>query len=74
MAAPGMGDVLSGMIAALAAQGLTLPQAAVYGVHLHGAAADWVTKNNGAGPVGITASEVSLAARRMLNAWVYDDA
>jgi len=70
MAAPGMGDVLAGMIAALVAQGLTLEQAAVFGVHLHGAAGDWVAQN-GAGPVGLTASEVSLASRTILNRWLY---
>jgi hydroxyethylthiazole kinase-like uncharacterized protein yjeF len=70
MAAPGMGDVLSGMIAALAAQGLTLEQAAVFGVHLHGAAGDWAAKH-GQGPVGLTAGEVALAGRRLLNEWVH---
>ncbi len=36
----GTGDVLSGMIAGLLAQGLPLMQAAVLGVYFHGAAAD----------------------------------
>jgi hydroxyethylthiazole kinase-like uncharacterized protein yjeF len=70
MAAPGMGDVLSGMIASLAAQGLTLEQAAVFGVHLHGAAGDRAARN-GHGPVGLSASEVAIAGRQQLNAWVY---
>ncbi len=70
MAAPGMGDVLAGMIAALVAQGLTFDRAALLGVHLHGAAADAaVTENQG--PVGLTAGEVARRARRLVNAWVY---
>ncbi len=70
MAAPGMGDTLAGMIAALAAQGLTLEQAAVLGVYLHGAAGDALVAQ-GVGPLGLAAGEVAGAARRLLNAWVY---
>lgn len=70
MAAPGMGDVLCGMIAALAAQGLTLEQAAVMAVYLHGAAADAAVVS-GLGPVGLTAGEVAHGARRLLNQWIY---
>jgi hydroxyethylthiazole kinase-like uncharacterized protein yjeF len=66
LAAPGMGDVLAGMIAALLAQGLDMERAAVLGVHLHGAAADQLAAA-GIGPVGMTASEVAQAARRLLN-------
>lgn len=69
LASAGMGDVLTGMIAALAAQGLSLAQAAVYGVHLHGAAADRLVAG-GIGPVGLTATEVAQAARSLLNEWM----
>lgn len=69
LASAGMGDVLAGMIAALAAQGLSLAQAAVYGVHLHGAAADKLV-SAGTGPVGLTASEVARSARELLNDWI----
>jgi hydroxyethylthiazole kinase-like uncharacterized protein yjeF len=69
MAAPGMGDVLCGIIAALAAQGIGLDHAAVVGVWLHGAAADWAV-SKGSGPVGLAASEVVHAAREILNASV----
>lgn len=69
LASAGMGDVLAGMIAALAAQGLSLAQAAVYGVHLHGAAADHLVAE-GIGPVGLTATEVARAARGLLNEWM----
>ena len=66
MAAPGMGDVLAGMIAALAAQGLNMEQAAMLGVYLHGSAGD-AAVSAGLGPVGLTAGELILAARRLLN-------
>ncbi|MCB5187930.1 NAD(P)H-hydrate dehydratase [Methylobacillus caricis] len=67
----GMGDTLSGMIAALAAQGLSLEQAALLGVYLHGVAADELVAQ-GIGPVGLTATEVALHARALLNRWVKD--
>ncbi len=69
MAAAGMGDVLTGMIAALVAQGLEAEQAAMLGVYLHGAAADRLV-GAGTGPVGLTATEVARAARDLLNAWL----
>ncbi|MDR2219215.1 MAG: NAD(P)H-hydrate dehydratase, partial [Methylobacillus sp.] len=40
MSAPGMGDVLAGMIGAFIAQGLEADQALLLAVHLHGAAGD----------------------------------
>ena len=67
MAAPGMGDVLSGILAALCNQGLGLDEAALLGVWLHGAAGDRAVAQ-GLGPVGLTAGEVSRAAREILNA------
>lgn len=66
MAAPGMGDVLSGMIGALVAQGLTAEKAAVTGVWLHGAAGDALVAG-GHGPVGLTAGELPATGRRQLN-------
>jgi len=65
MAAAGMGDVLSGVIAALLAQGLSTEHAAVLGVWLHGQAGDEAV-TAGCGPFGLTASEVSLFTRRVL--------
>ncbi len=66
MAAAGMGDVLSGMIVALLAQGVDERHALTAAVHLHGAAADLLVAE-GVGPVGMTAGEVIDAARRLLN-------
>jgi NAD(P)H-hydrate repair Nnr-like enzyme with NAD(P)H-hydrate dehydratase domain len=70
LASAGMGDVLSGIVGALLAQGVPARDALVAGVHLHGLAADRCLARNG-GPVGMTASEVTLAAREVLNAAVY---
>jgi hydroxyethylthiazole kinase-like uncharacterized protein yjeF len=67
MASAGVGDVLTGMLAALLAQGVAPNLALLAGVHLHGAAADRLAES-GIGPVGMTASEVIDAARACLNA------
>ena len=66
MASAGMGDVLTGMIAALLAQGADAQTALLAGVHLHGAAADALVAA-GNGPVGICAGELSPCARQLLN-------
>ncbi len=47
MASGGMGDVLSGVIAGLVAQGLSLKEAAQQGVYLHGLAGDRATEHYG---------------------------
>jgi hydroxyethylthiazole kinase-like uncharacterized protein yjeF len=47
MAAGGMGDVLTGVIAGLLAQGLNPWQAALVGVHLHGCAGDAAAAQEG---------------------------
>ena len=67
MAAAGMGDVLTGMIAALLAQGADAAAAAAAGVWLHGAAADRLARE-GCGPIGISAGELIAPARALLNA------
>ncbi len=72
LASGGTGDVLAGMIGAFLAQGLAPERALQYAVCLHGAAADALVAR-GVGPIGLTASEVSLEARRLLNAWVASD-
>lgn len=66
MASAGMGDVLTGMIASLLAQGLDAGAALLAAVYLHGAAGD-AAAADGAGPIGLTASELVDAARALLN-------
>ncbi len=66
MSGPGMGDVLAGMIAALLAQGLNADDALLLAVHLHGAAGDELAKQFA---VGMTATELTDQARRLLNHW-----
>ncbi len=67
MSAPGMGDVLTGIVAALIAQGLDADQALLLAVHLHGAAGDALAEHGIA--TGMTASEVTEWARWLLNQW-----
>ncbi len=58
MATGGTGDVLTGVIAAFIAQGLSSHEAALAGVYIHGLAGDIVAKG---GMVGMTASDVIRA-------------
>lgn len=64
MATGGMGDVLTGLIAALLAQGLSAFDAARLGVHVHGLAADYCAREIGA--VGFLARDVAEAIPRAL--------
>lgn len=66
LATAGSGDVLSGIIGSLLAQGLPLFSAAQAGVWLHGAAAD-LLRDNGIGEVGMLAGELAPAARWLRN-------
>ncbi|MDP3087322.1 MAG: NAD(P)H-hydrate dehydratase [Methylotenera sp.] len=66
LASGGTGDVLSGIIGSLMAQGLSGLDAAKLGVYAHGAAADSLVAQ-GIGPVGLTASEVSKEVRNIIN-------
>jgi hydroxyethylthiazole kinase-like uncharacterized protein yjeF len=65
MSSAGMGDVLSGMIAAFIAQGLNADEALLLAVHLHGAAADELAKQQAT--LGMSATEVTEWARWLLN-------
>ncbi|WP_127477562.1 NAD(P)H-hydrate dehydratase [Sulfurivermis fontis] len=65
MASGGMGDVLSGIIAALIAQGLPLREAAGAGVCLHAAAADAAAVAGG--ERGLLASDLFPHLRRLVN-------
>ncbi|WP_417066689.1 NAD(P)H-hydrate dehydratase [Niveibacterium terrae] len=69
MGAAGMGDVLSGLVASLLAQGWEARQALHGGVHLHGAAAD-ACSAAGCGPIGLSASELIGSARATYNRWL----
>lgn len=69
MASAGMGDVLTGMVAALLAQGWNERTALLCAVHLHGRAADRRVAS-GHGPVGLTAGELADEARSQLNEWI----
>jgi hydroxyethylthiazole kinase-like uncharacterized protein yjeF len=70
MGTGGMGDVLTGSIAAIAAQGvrhdLRLWEAAEIAVQLHALAADSLV-SKGIGPIGLTPSETILEMRSLLN-------
>lgn len=66
LATAGSGDVLSGIIGSLLAQGLPPLAAARAGVWLHGAAAD-LLRDNGIGEVGMLAGELAPAARWLRN-------
>jgi ADP-dependent NAD(P)H-hydrate dehydratase / NAD(P)H-hydrate epimerase len=60
--------VLTGMIAAFIAQGLSADEALLLAVHLHGAAGDAIAAG-GVG-VGMTAGELTDWARWLLNQWL----
>ena len=66
LATAGSGDVLAGVLGALLAQGVAMSDAIQFAVCLHGAAADQLAKE-GVGPLGLTASELAPAARRLIN-------
>ena len=65
MASGGMGDVLSGIIGGLIAQGLGVTQAARVGVCVHARAADDAVANSG--ERGLLATDLIAAVRRLLN-------
>jgi hydroxyethylthiazole kinase-like uncharacterized protein yjeF len=70
LASAGMGDVLSGILGALLSQGAGDEMAMCAGVHLHGAAADHLYATQ-AGLIGMTGSELTDAARALLNRAIY---
>lgn len=67
LASAGTGDVLAGLIGALIAQGVTAQRAAIEGARIHGMAAERLTEALG-GMIGITASELIVEIRRLINA------
>ena len=64
MGSGGMGDVLSGIIAALVAQGLSPALAARAGVVLHASAADMASAD---GERGMLAGDLMVPLRRLVN-------
>lgn len=64
MASAGMGDVLTGVIAGLIAQGLALPDAAALGVWVHATAGDNAART---GERGVLASDVLNELRAVVN-------
>jgi hydroxyethylthiazole kinase-like uncharacterized protein yjeF len=70
MATGGSGDVLTGIIAGLLAQGLNTWRAARLGVALHAQAGDAAAKD---GEAGLIASDLFAHLRILRNAWGRDD-
>lgn len=66
MASGGMGDVLTGIIGGLVAQGCGLSTAARYGVWLHATAADRAADEGG--EIGLMATDLLPHVRRVVNA------
>lgn len=70
MGVGGMGDVLTGLVAALVAQGmrhdLSVFEATGLAVELHSMAADMLV-NQGVGPIGLTPTELILKVRDLIN-------
>lgn len=64
MATGGMGDVLSGVLAALMAQGLSSAQAARLGVCLHACAGDMAAAD---GAIGMVATDLIAPLRQLVN-------
>jgi NAD(P)H-hydrate epimerase len=67
MATGGMGDVLTGVIGALLAQGLPAAEAARFGVYAHGLAGDLASER--VGQVGLLASDVIDALPLVWRRW-----
>jgi hydroxyethylthiazole kinase-like uncharacterized protein yjeF len=65
LATSGSGDVLAGVILGLLARGATLDQAAVWGVHLHGAAGNRLKQKMG--PIGFLARELADEIPSLMN-------
>jgi len=68
MSSAGMGDVLSGIIAAFVAQGMAADNALLLAVHLHGAAGDVFAEETAS--ISMTATENIEWVRKLLNQWL----
>lgn len=67
MAVAGSGDVLSGIIGSLMAQGMAAEKAAPLGVYVHGKAGDMIRKNTGMR--GLMASDIVEGLRMLTAEW-----
>jgi NAD(P)H-hydrate epimerase len=65
MATAGMGDVLTGILGALIAQGLSTDMACQFGVSLHAKAGDIVAERFG--QRGLLASDLFTTVRELIN-------
>jgi NAD(P)H-hydrate epimerase len=65
MASGGMGDILTGVVAALMGQGVTAPDAARLGVWVHAVAGDDAARQGG--EIGLMASDLMPFVRSRLN-------
>jgi len=66
MAQGGMGDVLTGCIAALAAQGYSACDAAVIGCYIHGKSGDELSVINEVNPAGTVARHLSQTLKKLM--------
>ena len=66
LATAGTGDVLTGLLGALIAQGMAVDVAAITAVRVHGQAAEDLSQRIG-GVIGCTAGELIPEIRRRLN-------
>lgn len=71
MATGGMGDVLTGIIAAMLAQGLSPSDAAKVGTLIHSLAADRLAKQYG--QIGLLASDIIIESRAVIHSWLSDE-
>jgi NAD(P)H-hydrate repair Nnr-like enzyme with NAD(P)H-hydrate dehydratase domain len=65
MSTAGMGDALTGIIGAFLAQGYESKEAAIYGMFVHGYAADEKAKEHG--EIGLLASDVIEILPNVIN-------
>lgn len=72
MASAGMGDALTGIIGSFLAQGYSAEQAAIFGMYLHGYAAD--LQANDHGQIGMLASDVIEKLNEAVNQFVKSEA
>jgi ADP-dependent NAD(P)H-hydrate dehydratase len=66
MAQGGMGDVLTGLVAAYTAQGYAKMEAAVYACYVHGKSGDELAKHN----FNVTASEVAEYVPKIIKRFI----